>query len=123
MADSSYLKSLLGGLSSEIRLAMGNVLDSMLRELRLGQPTTGVRAPGGNFQLYPVQTTTPAVANEVFSIEHGLGRTPYVAIPMLDLTAEGAKLVPLTVERAADSNRIYLSSTSTSAPITLYLEA
>jgi hypothetical protein len=47
---------------------------------------------------------------------------PHYALPVLELDRPGAKVVPLEVTRAADARRIYLKSTSTSAPITLLVE-
>lgn len=120
MADSSYVKSLVGGLSNEIKLAMSNVFTYVLSNLRVGAVAHQTRAT--NFQMYWMTSTTPATANQEFSIAHGLGRTPYTAFPVLPLDAVGAQIVPLQVSKAADSQRIYLKSTSTSAAIALLVE-
>jgi hypothetical protein len=55
---------------------------------------------------------------------HGLGRIPYLMLPIADVTNPGATLVPLTVTRAADAQRIYLKTEagSTNKRFTLYLE-
>jgi hypothetical protein len=58
-----------------------------------------------------------------FSVRHGLGAAPHTLIPVVDLTQEGATLVPLTVSKAADAERIYLKSSSTGAVITFFVES
>jgi len=120
MASPPYVESLLGPLGTEQRQVFKRVFDYVLSNLRLGPPAHQVRSD--NHQLYYLESTTHATANTEFSILHGLGRTPYVAIPVLPLDAVGAKLVPLTVTRAADASRLYLSSSSTSAAVWLLVE-
>ena len=120
MADESYVKSLVGNLSNDIKLAMSNVFTYVLNNLRFGAVEHQTRAR--NFQCYWLTSTTAATADEEFSIAHGLGRTPYVAFPVLPLDQVGARAVPLRVTRAADNHRIYLSSSSTSAPVALLVE-
>lgn len=67
-----------------------------------------------NFAMYHQVATTAASTGE-FTIAHGMDRTPSIAIPTLDLSQPGAKIVPIEVNRAADSRRLYLKSTSTGA--------
>ncbi len=76
-----------------------------------------------NAQLYQLDTTTPANSTTEFSVAHGLTAAPRLVIPVLDVTTAGNQFASLTVTRAADSKRIYLRSSSTSAPITLYVES
>lgn len=66
-------------------------------------------------------TTTPAIANTEFSIEHRFASVPYLVIPVLPNETD-AQIVPLQWSRAWDSKRIYLTSPTTSARIFLYLE-
>ena len=121
MATSAYTDSLLGGVDAGLRRAFKAVFDYVLRNLRFGRPDHQV--PTENFQLYYVTGRTHAVADTEFSIAHGLGQAPYLAIPVLDLQAVGASTVPLEVTRAADAVRIYLKSSVADAPVTLMVEA
>lgn len=75
-----------------------------------------------NFQAYYVLSTTASTANDEFSVTHGLGRTPYLIVPVLPLDQVGAKTVRLQVSRAADGQRVYLKSPEVSAPIALLIE-
>ena len=75
-----------------------------------------------NFKGYYAQSTTSSTANDEFSVRHGIGRTPYLLVPVLPLDDTTAQLVRLKVSRAADAQRIYLTSPDTSAPIFLWLE-
>lgn len=72
-------------------------------------------------QGYRLDATTHATADTEFSIAHGLGQVPTLVIPVLPLDV-GNQLVPLVVTRAPDASRVYLRSSSTGAPISLYLE-
>jgi hypothetical protein len=76
-----------------------------------------------NFQMYHQPSTTAASTGE-FTIVHGMDRAPQIAIPVLDLSQPGAKIVPIEVVRSADSRRIYLktSAGSTSALFSLLVE-
>jgi len=120
MADSSYVKSLFGTVAADIRLAADRAFTYVLANLRFGAVEHQTRAT--NFQAYWLTGTTSSNANAEFSIAHGLGRTPVVAFPVLPLNSENAQTVPLTVSRAADAQRVYLKSSSTSAAIALLVE-
>lgn len=120
MATASYVESLVGPLPPEQRQVFKRVFDYVLNNLRLGPVEHQVRAE--NLQAYYLTSTTSTTANTEFSIAHGLGRTPYVAVPVLPLDAVGAQIVPLVVTRAADTQRLYLRSSSTNAVITLLVE-
>lgn len=87
--------------------------------LRFGVPEHQARAE--NFQTYFEESTT-ATSTAEFSFTHGLPTAPKLAIPILDLQQQGAQLVPLEVSRVADSKRVYLKSTSTSARVMLLIE-
>jgi hypothetical protein len=113
MADIGGVKSYLGGLPAEQKLALESIFTYVLNNLSFGAVEHQKRAT--NFQAYYLTGTTPSVANTEFSIAHGLSAAPSLLQPVADLSAVGAQLVPLTVSRAADQNRIYLKSGSTSA--------
>lgn len=121
MADKGYVLTLLRGIpDAKTRSVLEQAFTHVLDNMRLGVPEHQTRAE--NFQQYWLQSTT-ADSTGGFDIRHGLvGTTPRYAIPVLELDRVGAQLVPLEVTRAADGNRVYLKSTSTSAPITLLIE-
>ena len=122
MADLGYLRSLLSGISDDpTRRILLTAFEHVLTDLRVGVPEHHVRAT--NLQLYFQMSTTASDTAE-FSIAHGLAGAPHLAIPVLDLRQPGAKLVPLTVTKAADRRRVYLKTDagSTSAPMGLLVE-
>lgn len=121
MADQGYVESLLSGLQdSTLRKIMSTVFRYVLKDIRFGRAEDGVVSVnmGGGFY----RSTTPSVANREFTIRHSFGRPPYLLIPVLPLDQVGATIIPLRVERAADDNRIYLSSSETDQPVVVYLE-
>ena len=120
MATPGYVESLVGNLDAPLRAALVRVFDYVLRNLRFGPVVHQGRAE--NHQAYWLTGTTSAVANQEFSIAHGLGRVPYVLFPVLSLDSINQAIVPLTVSRAADANRIYLKSSATSAAIAVLVE-
>jgi len=120
MATVGYVESLTGPLESPVRVALKRIFDYVLRNLRFGPVAHQTRTE--NFQAYYLTGTTPATAGQEFSIAHGLGRVPYLVLPVLALDAVNSAIVPLTVTRAADVNRIYLSSSSTSTAIAIMVE-
>ncbi len=115
MANPAYIESLAGALDPPVKLAFKRCFEYVLANLRFGPVVHQSRAV--NHQAYYLSSTTPAVADTEFSIAHGLGRTPYVLLPVLGLDAVNSQIVPLTVSRAADDTRIYLKSSSTSAAL------
>lgn len=121
MADSGFIKSLARTIPDPAtRTAFEQGFTYILNNMRLGVPEHQTRAV--NSQQYWLQSTT-ASSTGGFDILHGItGTTPRYAIPVLELDRVGAQVVPLEVTRAADGHRIYLKSTSTSAPITLLIE-
>jgi hypothetical protein len=120
MAKSSFVDTLTGGLDASVRRALRAVSDYYFNNLRLGVPEDATRAE--NFQMYCFSATTPATAGTEFSISHGCQTPPVSLIPVLNLAHVGEQIVPLTVTRAADTSRVYLSSTSTNAPIRVWVE-
>ena len=101
------------------RRALEECFKHVLGNIRFGVPEHQTRAT--NLQTYFVSSTTAASTGE-FSIVHGLGGAPHLAIQVIDLSQPGATAVPLEVSRAADGSRVYLKSTSTAAPFWLLLE-
>lgn len=120
MADIAYIKSVFGGTPDAVKKAAEQAFTYLLGNLTLGAPEEARRSK--NFQWYWFSGTTSSSANTEFSIAHGLGRVPGVVIPVLPLSEVGSQIVPLTVSRAADVNRIYLKSSSTSAAFTVLVE-
>lgn len=120
MANPSYVDSLLGGLAADMRVAFKNVFTYVLGNLRFGPVAHQTRCE--NFQSYYLTSTTPGTANQEFSIAHGLGRIPYLVLPVLPLDQVNAQTVNLSVSRAADSNRVYLKSPSTGAVVYVMVE-
>ena len=120
MADIAYIKSIFGSTPDAVKKAAEQAFTYVLGNLTLGAPENDRRAK--NFQWYWFSGVTSSNANQEFSIAHGLQRVPAVVIPVLPLGQVGASLVPLQVSRAADVNRIYLQSSSTSAAFTVLVE-
>lgn len=120
MANAPYVETLLAGLPAEVKKALKQAFDYVLVNLRLGRCAPGTRAE--NLQIYAVEGRTHATPETEFSIAHGLGRAPYLLVPVLALDTENAELVPLRVTRAADAARIYLASSVADAPIRVLIE-
>ena len=120
MATSGYVSTFLNGLPADVRRALTQAFDYPLTGLRLGRAIPSRRAE--NLQMYFLQATTPATANEEFTIEHQLGRAPYLLVQVLPLDSTGGQLIRLGVSRAADASRIYLTSPETEAPVTVLVE-
>lgn len=121
MAKAGYIKTLLGGLDAGTRVALGNVFEYVLKNLRFGAAED--QTASENFAGAFYQHTTPATPDTEFTIAHQLGTTPYLLVPVLPLNVVGAKTVRLEVTRAADASRVYLSSPETSAVIRVLIEA
>ena len=120
MADLGYIKALLRQVPDQTtRRALEECFTHVLGNIRFGVPEHKTRAV--NLQTYFMASTTAASTGE-FSIAHGLGSAPHLGIQVIDLSQPGAKAVPLEVSRAADGARVYLKSTSTSAPFWLLVE-
>ncbi len=122
MADLGRISSLINSFPVELRPPMLRLFQAFLKDLRFGHSTGSQPDPLMNFAGGFFQATTPHVAGTEFSIAHGFGRTPYLAVPCLPLDQVGASVVPLQVTRAADANRIYLSSTFADTAFTIMCE-
>ena len=120
MAALGGIEALLGGLETSTKKTLTEVLRAFVPYLRFGPLDT---PKAENFAGYKITSTTATSTGE-FSVLHGIGRTPYALVPMLDVTAVGAAIVPLEVTRAADDQRIYLKTQagSTNLPFSVYLE-
>jgi hypothetical protein len=120
MASSSYIRNLLTPAFEVVAKAF----DYALSDLRVGRahPGSSLQARGGNLQWYPLSATTPATANEEFSVRHGLKSAPYLLVPVLALDSPGGQLVPLMVTRPADSTRVYVASAVTNVVVTFFVE-
>lgn len=121
MARISYVESLIAGLPADAKRSLKLAFEYVLDNLRFGRPEVDERAENG--QHYFFEGTTPAVANTEFSIAHGMAAAPYLLIPVLPLDVVNAQIVRLKVTRAADVERIYLSSPDTSATFRVMVEA
>ena len=121
MADLGFVKSQLAGVTDEkTRRILNTIFEHVLGNLRFGEAEHQTRAV--NFQMYFQNSTTASTGGEEFSIAHGMAQTPHLAIPVLDLGSAGSQWVPLRVSRVADSKRVYFTSTSTSAPMSVLIE-
>lgn len=122
MADLSYIKALARSIpDAATRSAFEQAFTYVLGNLRFGVPDHQTRTE--NHQIYWLQSTT-ATDTSTFTIAHGLPTVPHYAIPVLELDRVGSKVGGLTVSRAADNKRIYLTADagSTNVPITLLCE-
>ena len=119
MASLGLIESLLGGLEPATKRVFLEVARAWVPNLRFGAVDHQVKAE--NFNGFTVTSTTAASTGE-FTVEHGLGRTPYRLMPAIDLTAIGSAIVPLEVTRAADARRLYLKSPTTNAVFSCYVE-
>lgn len=122
MSDLGFLEREIYSLPAAIRPTMLRILTHLSKNLRFGHPRQVQPDPCVNFGAGFFTGTTPATPGDEFSIAHGFGRVPYLAVPVLALDTVGASIVPLTVTRAADDKRIYLSSSVASAPMVLVVE-
>lgn len=101
---------------------MLRIFRGFLRDIRFGHPTGEQPDPALNMGGAFFHGTTPATPGETFTIAHGFGRVPYLAVPVLMLDAVGSSTVSLTVAREADDKRVYFTSTEASAPISVFIE-
>ena len=120
MATPGYVESLVGGLDATVKRALTEVFRYVLPNGKFGPVEHQTKSE--SFQAYYVRSTTSSTTNNEFSILHGMGRTPYAAVPVMDLGSTGEQFLGLTVTRSADAQRVYLRSTSVSAPFVLLLE-
>lgn len=122
MADLGFVESELKSLPVDLRPALLRIFRAVLRDIRFGHPTGDTSDPMVNMAGGFFHGTTPATPGEQFTITHGFGRVPYLAVPVLRLDSVGSSIVSVTVARAADDKRIYLTSTEASVPFSLAIE-
>jgi len=116
MADRGYIKSLINGISDETtRRNLTLAFDEVLQNFSVGAVADMQRAVNG--QTYFFQGTTSSVANTEFSIRHGQGQAPLWIRAIAPVDSSGVTLPTLKVTRAADVQRLYLSSPSTNATV------
>lgn len=116
------MSALTGGLPDDIRRALQNAADFFFKSnLRIGVPEDATASE--NLHCFFFSATTPSTANTEFSVAHHLQSVPYLLIPVLNVQNVNEAIVPLTVTRAADAQRVYLKSSSTSAPVRFMLES
>ena len=120
MADLGHLKMLVGSLDAKTKQSLYQVLDHLVTDIAIGRIEDQGRSQNlrGHFHL----ATTPATADEEFSIAHGLGVAPYTLIPVLPVDLAGARIPRLEVSRAADSQRVYLKSPEVSTTFYALIE-
>jgi hypothetical protein len=120
VADLGFIEREVASLPRELRPTFQRIFQSILKDLRLGHPADATAST--NFGAAFYEGTTPSTPGETFTIRHGFGRVPYLILPVLALDTVGAQLVPLTVQRAADADRVYLTSPVADAPFIVMLE-
>lgn len=120
MASLGAIESELNGVPTDIRTRLVSAFREVLR-MRVGRPdvTKAVRAENFSGGLVPGRTA--ASAGDEFSIEHGLGRVPYVVDLKLPLVVN-MQTVQLIVSRAPDDRRCYFTSPDEDAPFLVYVE-
>jgi hypothetical protein len=125
LATSSYAKSLIGALEAPLKKAFGDVFDYLLTNSLAFGPidADATQSKTTNFLGRYVKVTTSSVASREIAVAHGLGRAPNVMWQVTSPRVVNSRFLgDLTVSRAADETRIYLTSASTSATIFLYVE-
>jgi hypothetical protein len=117
VANKGYISNLLNKLPVDFKSNIVEAFDHTLDTFQLGGNRKAM-----NFRWYACTSTTAATADAEFSVEHGLEAAPSKLIPIIDLTQIGSKMPVLTVTRAPDASRVYLSSPSTSVVFNFYVE-
>ena len=120
MATKGGIDLFLNQLPGELRRVFVELFQYVLPNIRLGGPQHQDRAE--NFPWIRYDSTTASTANEEWTITHTLGQAPRWILPVLPLDSTSAQIVRLKCPRAADAQRIYLSSPDTGAQITLMVE-
>ena len=125
MATSSFARTLLGGVDASLKRVLGEIVDYLLNNSLAFGPidTTTAQSKTTNFAGRYVKVTTHGTANTEAAIAHGLGRKPHVMWQVIPPSVVNARFIgDLTNSKAADENRIYLTSASTSATTWLMVE-
>ena len=121
VAVPGFAEALLGGLEADVKRVLTELVRYVLPNGKFGPPDSH-QTKSESFQAYWLKSTTASTASDEFSVIHGMGRTPYLALPCLDLTSSGGQAITLTVSRPADGQRIYFRSPSTAAPVVVLVE-
>lgn len=121
MASPGFIDSLLGGVEANLKRVLTEAFRYALMNGKFGPVDHQTKAE--SFAAYYVVSTTASDTGE-FSVVHGLGRTPYLAVPILPLDSSVVKLPVVAVSRPADGQRVYLKADagSTNAVFALLLE-
>lgn len=122
MADLGSIEAELGALPPALKATFTRIFTILLTDLRFGHAKGEQPDPLKNFGGGFFHTTTPAVAGTAFTVPHGFGRTPYLAFPVLLLDAVGSTDGIVTVSRAADDKRIYLTSSIENQGVSFIVE-
>lgn len=125
MATSSHARTLLGGLEANLKKALGEVVDYVFNNSLAFGPIDAneARTRTTNMAGRYVKVTTHDTTNTETPIAHGLGRTPNVMWQVTSPRVVNSRFLgDLAISRAADENRIYVTSASTSAVVWLYVE-
>jgi hypothetical protein len=125
MATSSQAKTLLGGVETNLKAALSRVLDYIIEKSFAFGPidASASQTATTNFAGRYVKVTTSATSGQEVAVAHGLGRTPNVMWQVVSPTVVNAGFVgDLTVSRAADETRLYLTSADTGVVFWLYVE-
>jgi hypothetical protein len=117
MANKGNIDRLINALPADLRYPLQSAFYDVLDNFRWG---TSPKSENGRW--FRFTSTSAATANTEFTVAHGLNAAPTQLIQLLDLSLVNSQLIPLSVSRAADSQRIYLKSPSTSAVFTLLAE-
>jgi hypothetical protein len=120
MASLGYVESLLNTLPDGVKGPVVQAFREVMKNLTIGDPDDMNKA--ANFKWVRFDTVTSSVANTEFSIHHGQGSRPLVCWPVMFLDVNGGQTPRLLVTRAADAQRIYLSSPDTSATVSILAE-
>jgi len=121
MATLGFVETLLNGLpDATTKVVLKQVFTEILKFERFG-PLLHQEPTQVGQRVY-LESTTPSTADKEFSIVHGLGRPPYLAVKVLPLDSSGYEDVPLINSRSADAQRLYLRSTSSRAAFFLMVE-
>jgi hypothetical protein len=122
MAALGGLESLIGSLPADTKRVMQELLRAFAPFLRFG-PIENQRKPE-NFAGALLVSTTATSTGE-FDVLHGLGRAPYLMVPVVDLNSSGMETVNVRVSRPADAMRIYLRAAagSTNKVFAMYVES
>lgn len=122
MSVTGYAESLFGGLQQDVKKVFTEYTRYILPNGRWGP--IGHQTKSENFAGAYLQSTTAASTATETSIQHGLGRTPYLFVVVGDLSAVNSGVPVIRVSRAADGQRVYFKpeAGSTNMPFVIYVE-